>query len=53
MKLKKAFKNDPPTTDPKLYLKNRETGRQQFVYCLPRQYHSTALPEIKKLTKLA
>lgn len=51
MKLKKAFKKDPPTTDPKLYLKYRLIGAQQLVARPPRMYHSAALPEIKKLTK--
>lgn len=52
MKLKNAFKKDPPTTDPKLYLKNLPTGAQQLVALPPRMYHYAAFPDIKKLTKL-
>jgi hypothetical protein len=52
MKLKNAFKKDPPTTDPKLYLKKRPTGVQQLVAFPPLIYHSAALPDIMKLTKL-
>lgn len=39
MKLKKAFKKDPPTTDPKLNLKNLPTGAQQLVARPPLIYH--------------
>ena len=52
MKLKNALRKDPPTTDPKLNLRNLETGRHQFDAELPLLYHYTAFPEMKKLTKL-
>jgi hypothetical protein len=51
MKLKKAFKNDPPTTDPKLYLKYRPTGIQQLLSFPLVIYHYEAFPDIIKLTK--
>ncbi len=50
--MKKALRNDPPATEPKLNLKKRETGVQQFDYLPSLTYHYVAFPEIKKLTVL-
>ena len=49
MKLKKAFKKEPPTTEPKLYFNNLASGKQQLVPSLV--YHSAPFPETMKLTK--
>lgn len=51
MKLKKALRKDPPTTEPKLNLNSLETGKQQFVVLPSLTYHSVALPDMMKLTK--
>jgi len=50
--LKKAFKNDPPTTLPQCFVKSLTNG---FVQCLDYvtdlKYHSTAFPDTTKLTE--
>lgn len=52
MKLKNALRKDPPTTDPKLYLKYLPTGVQQLEALPPFTYQSAAFPDTIKLTIL-
>lgn len=49
MKLKKALRKAPPTTDPKWYFKRRLVVRQIVTYLWV--YHWVAKPDIIKLTK--
>jgi hypothetical protein len=48
--LKKAFRKDPPTTDPKWYLSNLRKVSQKEQSCSV--YHCVARPERTKLTGL-